>query len=210
MFDVLPIIATSTTKVSGSPIFNSEEFDIIFVSDKKIKIANARDTIEIKHSEFKKFDLAYCITVHKSQGSTYNFEYTIYDYNFSHFDPKLLYTAMSRSTQKSNINFVESHYKVNQGHIYKITNLDNKKIYIGSTTKEGVYERLKEHKKSYDNSPLHKDMQTFKNWEIERIKTIEYIDLEELLIAETCSIMHYDSINTGYNTKYSVDLDNIH
>jgi hypothetical protein len=54
------------------------------------------DTI-ITHQQFRPFDLSYCITTHVSQGSTYDFPYSIYEYQY--FDEYLLYTAMSRSTQ---------------------------------------------------------------------------------------------------------------
>jgi hypothetical protein len=209
VFAGLPIIAKETRTLGDSEIFNNEEFDVKHIDSNKITISNTRVTMDIKHSDFKYFDLAYCITVHKSQGSTYDFEYTIHDYNFKHFSSKLLYTAMSRSTQKANINFMKSNYKVNTGHIYKITNLQTNKIYIGSTTTT-IDQRFKEHKQTKDGSPLHTDMQLHDDWKIESIKEVKYIDDQELLIAETTCMMHYDSINTGYNTKYAVTLETLH
>ena len=74
--------------------------------------------------------MAYCITTHVSQGSTYNFPYSIYEYKY--FNKKLLYTAMSRSTNKSNINFIDIYLKSEVGYIYKIE-AENGKIYIGSS-----------------------------------------------------------------------------
>ena len=65
------------------------------------------------HQNFKQFDLAYCITTHVSQGSTYDFPYSIYEYQYSY--QYLLYTAMSRSTQKSHINFID--YSINRLYI---------------------------------------------------------------------------------------------
>jgi hypothetical protein len=41
-------------------------------------------------------------------------------------------------------------------------------------------------------------------------KQIEYIDTEELFIAETCQMMKYDSIKNGYNTKLSINYENIY
>ena len=49
------------------------------------------------------------------------------------FYERNVYVAVSRSTQKKYINFCNTEYKLNQGYIYKITNLSTNKIYIGST-----------------------------------------------------------------------------
>jgi hypothetical protein len=110
---------------------------------------------------------------------------------------------------RQNINFIASHYKVNKGHISKITNLNSNKIYIGSTTRYDVNKRFEEHKMTNDGSALHNDMQLHDNWKIEIIDTIEYIDVQQLEIAETCYMIEYDSIRNGYNSKFSFSLDNI-
>ena len=60
--------------------------------------------------------MAYCITVNVSQGSTYDFPYSIYEYRY--FNKKLLCSAMSRSTQKSNINFIDTYLQPEIGYIY--------------------------------------------------------------------------------------------
>jgi energy-coupling factor transporter ATP-binding protein EcfA2 len=216
VFVGLPIIANKTTSLGKTKdkteimAYNNEEFEITFIDGSKIEIKNDRITITMKHIDFKNFDLAYCITVHKSQGSTFDFEYTIYDYNFEHFHRKLLYTAMSRSTQRSNINFVKTNYNLHTGYIYKITNLKTDKIYIGSTKRNDINDRFEEHKKSTDNSPLHQDMQLHEDFKIEIVKRVLYIDVEELLIAETCAMIEQNSINNGYNVKYPISIDSLH
>ena len=58
---------------------NNEEFEVISVDEDIIKIKNDRLTCTIKHADFKHFDMAYCITTLVSQGSTYDFPYSIYE-----------------------------------------------------------------------------------------------------------------------------------
>jgi len=58
---------------------------------------------DIKFEEFQKmFYIAFCITVHKSQGSTFNHPYTIHQFEL--FDERLKHVALSRSTNKDLIN----------------------------------------------------------------------------------------------------------
>ena len=45
---------------------------------------------------------AYCITIHKSQGQTYNFPYTIHEYE--RLTKKLKYVALTRATDIKFIN----------------------------------------------------------------------------------------------------------
>ncbi len=210
VFVGLPIIANETRKVNKVyDIFNNEEFEVTFIDKDKITITNERINIDIKHIEFKFFDLAYCITVHKAQGSTFDFPFSIYDYNFKGFDKKLLYTAMSRSTKKEYVNFCFRTYSTKKGFVYKITNEDTDKIYIGSTT-TSLEQRFKEHKESNDGSPLHSDMKIYNKWKIELVKEINFVDLQQLLISETCYIISHNSIENGYNTKLSLKIDNIY
>ena len=44
------------------------------------------EMIKIKHEEFKFFELAYCITVHCSQGDTIKEPYSIYECVESHYE----------------------------------------------------------------------------------------------------------------------------
>ena len=142
VFVGLPVICKTTMSLKRSnkveelnvdwnqELKNNEEFEVIDIKNKKILIKNDRLQIELSYQNFKHFDLAYCITTHTSQGSTYDFPYSIYEYQY--FDQALLYTSMSRSTKKSYINLIDYKPQVSIGYIYKITDIKGK-IYIGST-----------------------------------------------------------------------------
>jgi hypothetical protein len=151
--------------------------------------------------------MAYCITTHVSQGSTYNFPYSIYEYKY--FNKKLLYTAMSRSTNKCNINFIDIYLKSEIGYIYTITD-NNNKVYIGSTNSPD--QRWVEHCRCNEDSPLHRSMKELgiENFKFEVIDTVDYIDKETLLIKESVYMNEYNSIESGYNMKHSVDLQNLY
>jgi ATP-dependent exoDNAse (exonuclease V) alpha subunit len=50
------------------------------------------------------FYVAFCLTIHKSQGATFDKPYTIHE--FDKLDKTLKYVAMSRATKKQIINIV--------------------------------------------------------------------------------------------------------
>jgi ATP-dependent exoDNAse (exonuclease V) alpha subunit len=67
---------------------------------------------EFKVSEFSNhFLLAFCITIHCSQGQTYDEKYTIYDWNHPRFNNKLAYVALSRSTKYEYIQINEREFR---------------------------------------------------------------------------------------------------
>jgi hypothetical protein len=173
IFIGLPLISNKTRMLSDVEIKNNEEFEVEdFDKDTiTLKSTDRQLSITFDINEFKNFDLAYCLTVHKAQGSTFKWEYSIYEHHL--FDQKLLYTAMSRSTEKNFINFVKIYYKTYKGYIYKIENKKTNKVYIGST-KTSIQQRFKEHIECKDTSPLHKDMRKYgcNNFKIEVIKKL--------------------------------------
>ena len=75
--------------------------------------------------------MAYCITVHCSQGDTVSEPYSIYEWQ--RFDKTFMYVAISRATMKSQVNFCDVYHELSTGMIYKITNELTNKIYFGST-----------------------------------------------------------------------------
>ena len=206
VFVGLPIICKKTMTVDKQDLKNNEEFEVINIDNKTIEIKNNRLTCTIKHDIFKHFDMAYCITTHTAQGSTYDFPFSIYEYRY--FDKKLLYTAMSRSTQKSYVNFIDTYLQHETGYIYIITD-NNNKVYIGSTNTPE--KRWVEHCRCIEDSPLHRSMKLLgiDKFSFEVIDTVEYIDIETLLITESVNMDKFNSIEAGYNVKYSVDLQNL-
>ena len=97
-----PVIAHTTNKKMD--ILNSERFTVKSWSEETIVVTDGDREVECKVSQFHQFFyLAFCITVHSSQGETFNSPYTIYDWNFFHFEDKAKYVALSRSTDMKNI-----------------------------------------------------------------------------------------------------------
>ena len=89
-------------------IVNNETFIIIELSNKEgtIKIKNEfNKELTVSKDEFQNlFYVAYCITIHSSQGSTYNEPYTIHDWE--RLNKKLKYVSLTRSTNINNINII--------------------------------------------------------------------------------------------------------
>ena len=78
LIENMPIISMKTDVKIG--IVNNEMFTIKSIYQDKIEITNENKTIEISSKDFQfLFYVAYCITIHKSQGSTFDFDYTIHE-----------------------------------------------------------------------------------------------------------------------------------
>ena len=60
--------------------------------------------------------------------------------------------------------------------------------------------------------PLHEEIRHngCDGWTFEVIKEVDVIEEEQLFIHETVEMIKFDSVNTGYNTKYSVDITNLY
>lgn len=99
----LPIIAYRTNLTYD--IANAEEFIIKSYdkNEKSIKIwCEGMADKDIQFSDFQKiFYPGYCITVHKSQGSTFNYPYSIIEWD--EMDERLKYVALSRATKLQDI-----------------------------------------------------------------------------------------------------------
>lgn len=82
-------------------IFNGEVGTVIGVGAKEISVQYTDKVIIYNHTDIKELDLAYCISVHKSQGSEYSDVIIVLDN--SHFmllSNQLLYTALTRAQKR--------------------------------------------------------------------------------------------------------------
>ena len=88
-------------------ILNSEKFIISEVNAETITVNEHDREVKIKLNDFHKFFyIGFCITVHTSQGDTFDTKYTIYDWKYKHFCEKAKYVALSRATNIKNIQIV--------------------------------------------------------------------------------------------------------
>ena len=86
-------------------LINNEQFIITKLKDSVIYVKNDLKKLMIDIINFQEyFYPAYCITIHKSQGQTYNFPYTIHQFN--RLDKRLKYVALTRSTDMKLINII--------------------------------------------------------------------------------------------------------
>jgi ATP-dependent exoDNAse (exonuclease V) alpha subunit len=78
----MPVIARKNSKLLH--IFNNETFTIKAIkrTENEITVEDEGKEHTVPISEFTKiFNVAYCITVHKSQGATFDEPYTIHEFN---------------------------------------------------------------------------------------------------------------------------------
>ena len=103
-----PIISRVNKK--GMDLYNNETFVIkeIQHSNDNIVVVDDEDesrVLDIPFNLFQRlFYVAYCITIHKSQGTTFDFPYTIHEWNHKRFCNRLKYVDLSRTTNLENIN----------------------------------------------------------------------------------------------------------
>ena len=109
----MPVMARINDK--GLDIVNNELFTIKTLTDEVVTVTNEmKEEVNIPAKKFHKlFSLAFCITIHKSQGATFDGKYTIYEWD--KLDKKLKYVALSRATDEKNVQIVSSNlfYRVN-------------------------------------------------------------------------------------------------
>jgi hypothetical protein len=106
LIEGMPVIARISCK--EYKIANNDTYIISKFENDALWLKSDSDetnVLKLKFSEFQKyFFVAFCITVHKSQGATFDHTYTIHEWNL--FDDRLKYVALSRATQKEYINIM--------------------------------------------------------------------------------------------------------
>ena len=104
-----PIIARVNDK--STDICNNETFIIKEIHHKDEFLVVEDDgsdrLMEVALKDFQRlFHPTFAITIHKSQGQTFNHPYSIYEWNNKNFDNRLKYVALSRSTNIEHINVI--------------------------------------------------------------------------------------------------------
>ena len=81
---------------------NAETFVIDKIGNETMEIKNDLTSITVNTKDFHKFFyLGFCLTIHASQGETFQNKYTIHDWNM--LCEKARYVALSRGTKLENI-----------------------------------------------------------------------------------------------------------
>ena len=108
VFGGLPIIARVNSK--DYDICNNETMSVSKVKQKSKQFEVERDDgtkFDVEFDMFQKlFYPAYAITSHKAQGSTYDHEYTIWEWDHPLFDNRAKYVVLSRSKKFEYVNIV--------------------------------------------------------------------------------------------------------
>ena len=103
LYKNLPIICKKNDE--ALELINNEQFVVSKITDTHVHVKNDIKTLIIDMDKFQEyFYVAYCITIHKSQGATYNFPYTIHQFN--RLDKRLKYVAFTRATDMKLINII--------------------------------------------------------------------------------------------------------
>jgi hypothetical protein len=112
-----PLIARKND--SEHDIYNNETFTIHQIQHKtQTVIVKSEEGVQISvpFQDFQQlFHPAYCITTHKSQGTTFNHPYTIHEWE--RFDSRLKYVALSRSTNLDFINVTRPGTQKEDGYV---------------------------------------------------------------------------------------------
>ena len=124
-------------------------------------------------------------------------------------EESMIYTAITRANKLCNVNLVDKYYPMNKGYIYSITDSNGKK-YIASSNNANA--RWEQHIEGDVDSPLHREMELkgADEFTFEIIEEVEFVDPDQLLMRESVLIMLHDTINNGYNCKFSIDFNNIY
>ena len=103
IFPKLPMICKINSKEHD--VVNNEQFIVQKIKDDIILISNVEKELKLSVKEFREMMYpAYCITIHCSQGQSYDDSYTIHEWG--RLTDKLKYVALTRATNKDLINII--------------------------------------------------------------------------------------------------------
>jgi len=103
-----PVICSATN--DEYDLNNGEQFEVEDWSEEKNTITlktvlESTELIELPLELFPRiFRPAFCITIHASQGATFNFPYTIYEWEHERMSTRAKYVAITRGTTTAHIN----------------------------------------------------------------------------------------------------------
>jgi hypothetical protein len=100
-----PVLAIINKKYNDYQVFNNCEFTVSEWDEAHVYLTDEEGVLlPVEHCHFHEmFVVAYCTTVHKSQGCTYDFEYCIWEAH--KFTKNMLYVAVTRATDAKLITF---------------------------------------------------------------------------------------------------------
>lgn len=129
----MPVISRKTTKRIN--VLNNEQFVITNIENDEVTVTSTvtkhSGAIEVKEvtirvTEFaKQFNPSFCMTIHKSQGSTFNQPYTIHEWGL--LSKRLRYVAISRTTDIKNVCIKDATLK---GMKFKDGEIENVKAWL--------------------------------------------------------------------------------
>ena len=103
LYKNLPIICKKNDE--SLELINNEQFVVCKITDSEVHIKNDIKKLIIDMNKFQEyFYPAYCITIFKAQGQTYNFPYSVHQWN--RLDKRLKYVALTRSCDIKFINII--------------------------------------------------------------------------------------------------------
>ncbi|MDR3570960.1 MAG: AAA family ATPase, partial [Candidatus Pacebacteria bacterium] len=191
----------------------NDEF-VFVVNGARLKIKKIRDGvvtfvsgIEVPLAQFPSmFDLCYGITCHRAQGQTFTEPFTIYEADESRAQgPEFrqwLYTAVSRASRASQINFVSCSEAtgIMKYWIYRLTQKQTGRAYVGSTRRY-YKNRIVEHFLEENKSAVLEDVQRFgaDSFSVDVLEHDVVNTWEQIREREQYFIDKYDTVARGYN-----------
>ena len=201
MYVDLKVMAYKTH--AGNTFTNSQDLTVKSWTDTTFQLQDDKgNTIELDMKYTTSFKPRFALTVHKSQGSTYTDNYSIYEYES--MKPRMLYVALTRARTKKQVNFCKiDGYTPHTGHIYSYEY--DGQHYIGST--QNLKKRKDEHRDGTKagNTKFKNAINKygFDNLNYKVLETIKYSNIKELWGLEDRYIIKHDSIDNGWNSRFN-------